>query len=244
MGMFKDLFGTVKSYFRIGLTGPRLKNNGGALNVRNAGDSADAAITAGAATLSGALTATVANLTGETVTINSDAAGAGADWAYALTRPTSGMTAAVTLTLPVDDGTNGQVLQTNGTGTLSWASAGSTADLDHYETTSLAFGSGATVSMFTLPAGAVISHIEIVIDTAFDGTGPTPSMSVGINGGSASKYVAATEVDLTMAAATVFDISPGLPAPGGTEALEIAFTAGGGASAGAARAIVHYANPA
>lgn len=55
------------------------------------------------------------------ITINPDAAGSGADWAYHINRPTSGMTAAVTLTLPIDDGTTGQSLITDGAGALSWS---------------------------------------------------------------------------------------------------------------------------
>lgn len=234
---WENLVGTVSSFFRIGLTGPRLKNNAGALNVRNAGDSADAAITAAAATFSGAIQGTVLNLTGTTITVNSDAAEAGSDWKLVFVTNAS-MTQNLTLTFPADDGTSGQVLQTDGSGNLSWVSAAGTADLDHYESTSLAFGSGTTVSMFTLPVNAYIECVEVIIDTAFNGT---PSMSVGKTG-AASKYVASTEVDLTMTAGTVFRIYPAQTPVGTTEDLEIAYTAGS-ASAGAARVVVHYAVP-
>lgn len=57
---------------------------------------------------------------GDTLEINSDASSSGADWKYTLQRPTSGMAAAVTLTLPVDDGTPNQVLKTDGSGALAW----------------------------------------------------------------------------------------------------------------------------
>ena len=42
------------------------------------------------------------------------------DTNYALIKAPSALTANYTLTLPADDGTSGQVLQTNGSGTLSW----------------------------------------------------------------------------------------------------------------------------
>lgn len=228
MSLFSDLIGTTKAYFKIGGTaGVRLKNSSGALLVRNTGDSADAAVTV-----------SKLNVSGDIVDINSDAAGAGADWKYTLQRPTSGMAAAVTLTLPVDDGTASQVLSTDGNGVLSWASSGSTALADKLDTTALAFGTASPVAMFSTGAADIIDLVEVVIDTAFDGT---PTMSVGV-AGTTSKYMGTTDVDLTAAAATIFEVHPGLAAAG-AEALIITYAAGG-ATVGAARVIIHYASPA
>jgi len=228
MGFFSDLFGTSLSYFKIGISGVRLKNSSGNLLVRNNGDSADAEITASKVSVSG-----------NVVDINSDAAGAGADWKYTLQRPTSGMTAAVTLTLPTTDGSPDQVQTTDGSGALDWADAGSTASSDKVDTTTLDFDDTSPKAMFTLPDGAIITKIHVIIDTAFDGT---PSMSVGI-AGTVSKYMASTSVDLTATAGTVFEVHPGLDAPGGTEALIITYSAGG-AAAGSARVLVFYSTPA
>ena len=227
MSLFSDLLGTVGGYFKIGLSGVRLKNNSGNLVVRNTGDSADAEVTA-----------SKINVSGDAIVINSDAAGSGADWSYTLNRPATGMSGTVSLTLPVEDGSPSQVLSTDGSGVLSWVTAASTSQLLSLDTTSLAHGSGGTVSMFTLPANAVVEYVAVIVDTAFDGT---PSMSVGLSG-SASKYLASTQVDLTTAAKTIFRVHPGEPASVSTEALEIAYTAGG-ATTGAARVIVAYAVP-
>lgn len=228
MGWFTDLLGTTRAYFKIGgTTGVRLKNNSGNLDVRNTGDSADAAVTA-----------SKVNVSGDVIDINSDAAGSGADWKYTVQRPASGMTAAVTLTLPPNDGTSGQVLQTDGNGVLTWVSAGATSLALKMDTTSLAFGSTSPVAMFTTGAADIIDHIDVIIDTAFNGT---PSASVGITG-TASKYMAATDLDLTAAAGTVFTVHPGLDAAG-AESLIITYSAGG-ASQGAARFIVFYGTPA
>ena len=229
MGIWKDLLGTTSAFFRIGLSGVRLKNGSGNLLVRNAGDSADAEITA-----------SKANISGNDLVLNSDAAGSGADYKITLSRPASGMTADVALTLPVDDGTAGQVLATDGSGALSWVSAASTGLADKIDTTSLAYNSSGTVSMFTTGAGDVVEYIDVVVDTAFDGSGPTPVVSVGISG-SVSKYAASTQIDLTTTGQ--YRIHPGLGAQG-AEALIATFTAGGSASAGAARILVHYATPA
>lgn len=110
---WKDLAGTVNGFFRIGVTGVRLKNLAGNLGIRNAGDTADANLTAAKVSISG-----------NVLELNSDAAASGADFMYSLTRPANGMTDAVNLTLPADDGTAGQVLQTDGIGNLSWVAAG------------------------------------------------------------------------------------------------------------------------
>lgn len=227
-GLFSDLWGTTKAYFKIGgTTGVRLKNSAGDLLVRNTGDTADAAITT-----------SKANISGDVLDINSDATGAAADWKYTIQRPAAGMTAAVTLTLPVDDGTAGQVLSTDGAGVLSFVSAGVTSLADKLNDTSLAFGTASPVAMMTTGAADIVDYIDIVIDTAFDGT---PSLSIGVSG-TTSKYSSTTDVDLTAAAGTVFTVHPGLGAQG-AEALIATYVAGG-ATAGAARIIVHYATPA
>jgi hypothetical protein len=228
MGLFSDLLGTTRAYFKIGgTTGVRLKNSSGDLLVRNTADSADSAITV-----------SKANVSGDVIDINSDAAGSGADWKYTLQRPAAGMSAAVTLTLPPDDGSPGQVLGTDGSGVLSFVSAGSTASSLKLDTTSLAFGTASPLAMFSTGAGDVIDKVEVIVDTPFDGT---PSLSVGITG-TTSKYMGTGDVDLTAVAGTVFEVHPGLNAAG-AEAL-IATYAAGGALAGAARILVHYATPA
>jgi hypothetical protein len=173
MGIFTDLLGTTRAYFKLGISGVRLKNSSGNLAVRNSVDSADAEITT-----------SKANISGDVIDLNSDAAGAGADWKYTLQRPSSGMSAAVTLTLPPDDGTAGQVLQTDGSGNLSWVAAASTTLCDKVDTTTLAFGSTSPVAMFATGAADVVNKVRVTIDEAFDGA---PSASVGI-AGSTSKY--------------------------------------------------------
>ena len=228
MSLWLDLLGTTKSFLRIGLSGVRLKNNSGNLDVRNAGDTADAAVTA-----------SKVNVSGDAIDLNSDAAAAGADWKYTLQRPVTGMTAAVALTLPPTDGSPDQVLKTDGSGVLSWADAASTASNIKVDSTPLAFDSNTTVPMFNAADGTVVDQVMVVVDTPFDGT---PSISVGTSG-SASKYLGSGDIDLTAAAKTQFVNHPGEPAiTGGGESLEIAYTAGG-ATTGAARVQVHYATP-
>jgi hypothetical protein len=226
MSVWSDLLGTTKDYFKLGFSGVRLKNNAGNLSVRNTGDSADAEITT-----------SKVNVSGESLVLNSDSAGAAADWKVTIQRPTSGMTADVALTLPIDDGTAGQVLSTDGSGVLSWASAGSTALADKVDTTTLAFGSTSPLALFSTGAADIINYIEVVVDTAFDGT--TPTMSIGI-AGTTSKYSATTDVDLKTAGSYL--IHPAQTAQG-IEAL-IATYVSSTSTVGSARILVHYCTPA
>lgn len=227
MSTITDLIGTSANAFRVALGGFLLKNNSGNVIIRNTGDTADAE-----------LTASKVNVSGNAIELNSDAAGTSADWKYTLQRPSSGMTSAVTLTLPTDDGSPSQVLQTDGSGSLSWVSLAGTSEKISCDTTSLAFGSTSPITLFTLPANAVIRCVRVIVDTAFNGT---PSLSVGI-AGTTSKYLSSTQVDLTYPAQTVFEAYPGRASVGTTEAL-IATYASGGATAGAARIEIEYVVP-
>lgn len=227
-GLFSDLLGTTKAFFKIGGSlGVRLKNSAGNLLIRNTGDSADAEITA-----------SKVNVSGNSVDLNSDAAGSGDDWKYTLQRPSSGMTADVVITLPTDDGTSGQVLSTDGNGVTTWVSAGDTSLAEKLNSTSLAFGTSSPLALFSTGAGDIIDHIDVIVDTAFDGT---PSLSIGITG-TTSKYAGTTDIDLTAAAGTLFQVHPNLDAQG-IEALIATYSAGS-ATVGAARIVVHYATPA
>lgn len=227
MGLdWQDLQGTTKGAFRLGFAGVRFKNSGGNLLIRNTGDSADAEITA-----------SKVNISGNVVVLNSDAAGSGADWLYTLQRPASGQGGAVTLTLPVDDGTPSQALITDGSGVLSWASAASTASSIKVDSTALAFGDTSPITMFTTGAADLVLLIMVVIDTAFDGT---PSLSIGVSG-TTSKYLGTTDIDLTQPATTSFIIHPNLAAQG-AEALIATYVAGS-ATVGTARILTHFVTP-
>lgn len=212
MSAWLKIVGTQAGKFILGLTGVTLKNSAGNLQVRNNADTAFA-------------DASVANVVVNGTTYNVSI-GASAS-----------QTANYALTLPVDDGSPNQVLSTDGAGVLSWVSAASTADHWKVDTTSFAFGSASTVSMFTLPANAVIDRVTVIVDTAFDGT---PTMSVGVSG-NASKYVASGDTLLTVA--DRYDVPNQSAAVGTSEALEIAYSAGG-ATLGAGRVLVSYAVPA
>jgi len=230
MGFFADLLGTTASYLKIGLTGVRLKNNSGNLTVRNNADGADASVTASTYNASGDVG----------LVINSDAAESAADWKVTLQRPEAGMTASYTLTLPIDDGSPSQVIQTNGSGVLSWASASSTDACIKTDSTTLAFGDSSPKTLFTLPANAVVHLCEVVVDTPFNGSAPT--VTIGVNGGSATKYMGATSNDLKGTAGDSYITHPNQVANVSSENLEATYVSST-SSAGSARILVHYSVP-
>ena len=211
MSSWQKLIGTQTGTFILGLLGVRLKNNAGSLQVRDNGDTAFADVELAKLKINDV----------DTVTIQASPS----------------QTGPYTLTLPVDDGSPSQVLSTDGSGVLSWVSAASTDACWKVDSTSFVFGSTSPVTMFTLPANAVIDKVTVIVDTAFDGT---PTMSVGVNGGSASKYVSSGDVNLLVA--DRYDIPNQSVPVGTTEALEITYSAGG-ATAGAGRVLVTYAIP-
>jgi hypothetical protein len=230
MGLFADIWGTTKALFQIGIGGVKLGNSSGNLTVKNnAGDDSE-------------ITVSKANVSGNDIDMNSDAAGSGADWKYTLRRPASGMTGAVVMTLPPNDGSPGQVATTDGDGNVTWETATSATPLLTCDTTTLNWNSAAEVSMFNLPVGAVLEKIKTILDTPFDGGGA--SASVGTAGAGAAKYMASGQINLAGTAKDVYESNPGEAAVAGSpEALVITFSAGSGASAGSARFMVFYSIP-
>jgi hypothetical protein len=231
MAQILDLKGTSLPSIQIEKAGVRLKNSSGDLQVKDSADTAFKKVTA--------LSLEATSDTG--LVINSDAAGSGADWKITLARPSSGQTADYTLTLPTSAGSPSQVLTTNGSGVTSWTtpSGGGSANGQLVDTTSLAFNSASSVSMFNLPANAVVHRVEVIIDTSW-ATG-TATMTVGVSG-TTSKYAGSNLIDLYGAAKDVYVSTPGEIANGSAESLIITYAAST-STAGAARVLVYYSNP-
>lgn len=232
MSRFSDLIGTLSSKFKLGIGGPQLKNNSGTIEARTSADDAYAAIAA-----------LLLKVYGNDVVLNAGASESGADWKFTMSRPSTGMTQDLQVIWPSAAPSNGQQLvvssYSGGVITLGYASSDGNANAVILESTPLAFGSSSPLSMFTLPANAVVRKVAVVVDTSFNGT---PSLSVGISG-TTSKYMGSTQVDLTAAGGTVFEVDPGLAADASSEALIATYSASG-ASAGAARILVEYGVPA
>jgi hypothetical protein len=213
--VWQKLAGTQTGSFILGLLGVKLKNSSGDLQVRNNADTEFASVEVKNLELHN-------NTATESVTIT--------------TR--NDLAASYTLTLPADDGGPGQVLETDGAGNLSWVSAGDTSLAWKVFESEIDFGDTGPVTLFTLPATAVIDKVSVIVDTAFNGT---PSLSVGVDGGNASKYFGSGDALLT--ALGRYDVYSTEPAPGAAEDLEVAYTQGG-ATQGKVRVLITYAIPA
>jgi len=228
IGLFGEFIGTVLSKFQLGIGGAKLNNDSGGLKVQNNAN-ADSPITG-----------SQLNASGDQIVINSDAAETGADWKLNLKRPVTGMTADMSITFPPADGSPNQILKTDGSGNWGWSTPATGTQYVTSDTTSITFGTTSTLSMLSIPVGAVVRRIRVIIDTAFNGA---PSLSVGV-AGTIAKYMPATSVDLTATAKTIFEAYPAEAAVSGSPEAVIATYAAGGASAGAGRIELDYDIPA
>jgi hypothetical protein len=139
----------------------------------------------------------------------------------------------------ITGGTTGYVLTTDGTGNLSWSATQSAIDSWKAKSVALVFGSTSTVTVMTLPANAVVDKVSLVVDTAFNGT--SPSVSIGLAGGSGFEYAAATDINLK--SLDRYDMPSQIAPSASSGVIQLLYSASG-SSAGAARVIVTYAIPA
>lgn len=206
-----DLVGTLQTYFKIATV--RLKNNSDVLEIKNAGDTAY---------LPGAMSS---------LHLPGSAAGL-------ITITAASTSGTVNYILPDADGSSGQVLATDASGNLSWASVATGTTQVKSETESVAYNASSPVTIFTPPASAQTQKVIVNVDTSWDGT--TPSMSVGVSG-STSRYMGTTDIDLATTA--TYEVLPMYQEIVTTAPIIVTFTPGGGGSKGVARVTVLYANP-
>jgi hypothetical protein len=137
--------------------------------------------------------------------------------------------------LTITGGNAGEVLSTDGTGVLSWIPFPSMAT--YMNTVSGAFTfAGGTAFSISLPSGAVVDEVIVIVDSVFDGA---PTVEVGVSGNT-GKYVATTDTDLTSVDRYEF---PQSYLPTVAETVDVKVT-NGGATVGAGRVLVHYSIPA
>jgi hypothetical protein len=171
-----DLIGTARDYFMLAVV--RLKNSTGVLEVRNEGDTA------------------YANANVHTLGV----AGSNASNKVTLTAP-AGLSGSVSLTLPPDAGTDGWLLKTNGSGTLTWVAPGSNAAVMQVESFTQATSSPLTI---IAPADdSVVSRVIIVVDSAASAGSPT--ISVGISGDTDRDMLT---TDSNLLAVGIYEVAP------------------------------------
>jgi hypothetical protein len=138
----------------------------------------------------------------------------------------------------ITGGSAGFILQTDGTGNLTFVAPISGASGWKVDTTTIAFGTGATTQAMVLPANAIVDRATVIVDTPFNGTAPT--MSIGLQGGSGFEYAGVGDINLKVG--DRYDMPSQLAAVGTTGNIDILYTADG-SSAGSARVLITYAIP-
>jgi hypothetical protein len=167
-----------------GSGGFSLKNNGGTAQIRNSDDSAFADLHSKQVKVLGP---NVAN-------------------GITLSAP-SGMGAGVIYVLPGTDGATGQVLQTNGAGTLAWANVATGADI----TENLDFDESTTspATIFAPPADARLK--EFRIEVGIPAGGGSPTIQIGTSS-TPNLYVDTDEIDLKTGAIYIINVDEELGA--------------------------------
>lgn len=171
-----DAVGTLSAYWKVKTV--RLKDNSGILQVRDSADSAFAKV--------------------DTHTLGLQ--GSNATYQVSISAP-AGLGADLDLTLPATDGSNGQVIKTNGSGALSFTDSVSNAELCQELVFDEATSSPATI--FTPPDNALITRCQIQVVAAAAGGAPTCSIGVS---GTVDRDMDETENDLLTAA--LYEVQP------------------------------------
>lgn len=227
-----DLTGISGSTLQFNLnSGPILKVTSGNFEITNAAGTADVSLTA--------LTLNLSGTVGQIV-LNAAATESGASWKTVIQNATSGQTIDWTLSLPPTAGSPGQVLQTDGSGNSTWASAASTTACLTYVTHTIHFNDTSPEAFFTLPANATVREIDINVTTVWNGT--SPSISLGVSG-TPSKFMPSTNVDLTVVGGYTTTACKYLATVGTTQALIITFAPGTGGTTGVAIVTLAYTVP-
>jgi hypothetical protein len=166
---------TLSSYFRIGTF--RLKDSSGVVQLRNAGDTAFA---------DGAVNKLRVQ-------------GNNAANAVILTSP-GALGSNVTFTLPGADGSTGQVIKTDGAGTLSFVSVNAIGI--NIQEESFTEATSSPVTIFSADANTIVLEVTVVISVAAGGGSPT--VEVGITG-TTNLFMTTAETDLlTVGTYTVY----------------------------------------
>jgi hypothetical protein len=205
---------TMQSILRIGDI--QIKDNAGAVESRNAGDTAY---------VDHGLNRVVVHGDNATNAVILDAPAA--------------LGASVTFTLMGVDGSSGQFIQTNGAGVLSFADAQSNASLVQIEPFSDA-DDGTPVTIFTPPANARVLEVNVHLAVAAGGAGA--SIVVGDNGGTADRYFNATDIDMQFTGTYTVRPLEDNDVGGSPAAIEAAVTDGGQTFSG--EVYVEYSTPA
>lgn len=226
MGLWANLFGTFSQTFQIQKGGSLFKNNAGVLEAKTVGDGTLASFNASS------LIAGSASVVGSLIAFG--------DANKVTFQYASGQSANTTYTWVKPD--NGKFLTTDGSGNLSWAVPAEPTvptDIVHVASKVVAFGASSPVNHKLVPIGAIVTKVQVIIDTAFD---TAATLSVG-KAGTIAKYMATTENDLQGVAGSIYEAVYGNAAITGSDEQVIVTYTANSATVGSARVLVYYVSP-
>lgn len=212
MRFLSDLIGTLAAYFRI--RNVRLKDNGGALDIRDKDDTA---------------------FTGARTSIISVLLPAGTN-SVSLSLPSEPV-APLDFKLPVADGTSGQVLTSDGAEGLYFTSVATAENTVKVYQSVVGHASVSPIAMFVPPANSTIRKIVLDVEEVFDGA--APQLSVGVTGDTA-RYMSVTANELDKIG--IFEVMPLYEEDGTPEQIIVTLNADS-STTGSARVNVEYKLP-
>jgi hypothetical protein len=211
-----DLAGTALEYFQIGTAYVnRWYSGNGVIKARNKGDTAYTNVAAHSVEVWGS------NATNKiSLTAAADLAGN------------------VTFVLPATDGSNGQLMKTNGSAVLSFVDPSSNGVLSQSSAFSQT-NEGTPVSIFTPPANAIIETVVVVLGSAYSSGSATLSVGTVAD---PDRDMDELECDLSLAGRKT--VSP-YSAVGGTPGeIFVTLTNTGGSPTYSGTVYVYYSTPA
>lgn len=203
-----NLARTMKQVFRIGSI--NIKDSSGVVQARNAADTAYADVAANQIRVQGS---------NATEAIILSVAG--------------GLGASETFVLPSADGSAGQFLSTDGSGTLSFATASPNAVLAEEKSFDQ---TTTTLTIFTPPANAIVEEVAIQITSAASGGSPTAKVGVS---GNLTRDMDTTENDIKIAG--LYKVYPKINVGGSPVAIVLTISASAQTFAG--KVSILYSNP-
>jgi hypothetical protein len=133
------------------------------------------------------------------------------------------------------DGNASNILYGNGVFAAAPSSGGNITDYWRAKTVAFFYNSASTINLISLPTGATVDRVTVIVDSAFNGN--AASATVGLSTGTGLEYVSTGDVDLKTA--DRYDL-PCQLYPANAANVVINYTASN-SSSGSARVIITYA---
>ena len=231
---FADFLGTSYKFIQFGIGGPFLRaiSNAAGFVVRNANDTADIPFT----------TSQLKN-SGKNLILNSAAANNGSDWTCAIAAPSTGQSAAKTITLPARPSVAGYaIVATDGMDTWDYVAFPTLTDRPEDKTYTINFNSTSPINLIALPANAIAKQITVFVDIPWSGYTSAPTLIIG-TASNPTLFMSSSQIDLADAiGAKSYTVNPSV-APNASPIQLIGTYTANGATAGSGRIVIDFSTP-